>query len=71
VKTFARRRPGGGHDQVTKFTSVRACLGCGALVLHHQVADFDEATGFKTYSWIPTSHRCTEGKTTHGNRQGR
>lgn len=64
MKTFARRRVGGGHDQVTKFTAVRPCSICCAYVLHHQVADFDVATGFKSYSWIATPHRCTREKRT-------
>lgn len=59
MKTFARR-----HDQVTKFTEVRACVRCGKKVMHNQVADYDRATGFKTYSWTPTQHRCTPEKRT-------
>jgi hypothetical protein len=61
VKTFAQAAA--RHDQVTRFTQVRTCEHCRKRVLHHQVADFDRATGFKSYSWIPTAHRCTKEKT--------
>lgn len=46
-------------DQRTRFTERRLCTACGELVLHYQVANFDKVTGFKTYEWIPTRHRCT------------
>lgn len=62
VQTFA---PG---DQLTRFTEVRACKDCGRRLLHHQVARFDRATGFKTYHLVPTNHRCTQGRNAHGNR---
>jgi hypothetical protein len=63
MKTFAQR-----PDQVTRFTSVRACSVCGTQVLHHQVARFDRTTGFKTYAWEPTRHRCTERNIANGTR---
>lgn len=53
------------HDQVTKFTAVRPCSICSAYVLHHQVASFDRVTGFKTYSWLASNHRCTTGRNAH------
>lgn len=53
------------HDQVTKFTQVKACVRCGRKVLHHQVADFDRITGFKITSFTPTQHRCTPGRNAH------
>lgn len=62
MKTFAR------PDQVTRFTQVKACAGCGRRVLHHQVANFDRATGFKTYDWQPTKHRCTTGSNAHASK---
>ena len=63
MKTFARP-----PDQVTRFTQVKACGSCGVRVLHHQVVNFDRTTGFKTYAWLATRHRCTPGRTAHGNR---
>jgi hypothetical protein len=57
VKSFAR------PDQVTRFTEVKACSHCGQFVLHYQVVRYDRPTGFKTYSFEPTNHRCTERKT--------
>lgn len=53
------------HDQVTKFTQVKACVRCGREVLHHQVVTFDRVTGFKSYSWTTAQHRCTTGRTAH------
>lgn len=66
VKAFAR-----AADQVTRFTSVRACERCRARVLHHQVVRFDRATGFKSYHHEPTPHRCVERSTAHDNHRPR
>lgn len=45
-------------DQRTRFTERRFCTACGQLVLHYQVAHFDKITGFKTYSFVASNHRC-------------
>lgn len=57
LKTFATGPR--AHDQRTKFTAVRFCRWCLRPVMHHQHVDYDRQTGFKTYVWEPTNHRCT------------
>lgn len=47
-------------DQVTRYTRVQACSSCGVRVLHHQVVRFEQPSGFKTYAFEPTKHRCEQ-----------